>query len=106
MTIGPKTELIYYKLIVGKDGLSSRIESWVRKRKIIGVLQVLKGNERLANDKITVVRTHRFYIDPPLEMTVDETEKLMLGSRTFKITHILNPLEQSKHYEIDLLEEI
>lgn len=106
MTIGPKTELIYYKLTVGKDALSSRTESWTKKRKIIGVLQVLKGNERLADDKVTVVRTHRFYIDPPLEMTVSETEKLMLGDRTFKITHILDPFEQGRHYEIDLLEEI
>ena len=106
MVVGPKTELTYHKLVVGKDKLSSRTEAWPEKRKIIGVLHVLKGNERLANDKVTVVRTHRFYVDPPLEMTMDETEKLTLGTRTFKITHILNPMEQSRHYEIDLLEEV
>jgi len=105
MVVGPKTELVYYKLGVAKDRISSRTEAWRRKRKIIGVLHVLKGNERLANDKITVVRTHRFYIEPPLEMSVSETEKLMLGTRTFKVTHILNPMEQSRHYEIDLFEE-
>ncbi len=105
MTIGPKTELTYYKLIATKDRLSSRTETWTRKRKIIGVLNELKGDERLANDKVTIIRTHRFFIDPPLEMTACETEKFMLGSRTFKITHIHNPLEQSRHYEIDLLEE-
>lgn len=106
MVVGPKTELTYCKLTVGKDALSSRTEDWTPKRKITGVLHVLKGNERLANDKVTVVRTHRFYVDPPLEMTVSEEEKFILGSRTFKIVHILNPLEQSRHYEIDLLEEI
>lgn len=111
MTIGPKKELVYYKLVVGKDALSSRIETWSRKRKVTGVLQVLTGNERLANDKVTVIRTHRFYIEPPLEMSVSETEKLVLpevvdeGDRTFKITHIHNPMEQGRHYEVDLLEE-
>jgi len=106
VVVGPKTELTYYKLTVGKDKLSSRTEDWTKKRKIIGVLHVLKGNERLANDKVTVVRTHRLYVDPPLEMTVSETEKLMAGTRTFHVTHILNPMEQSRHYEIDLLEEV
>ena len=105
MSIGPKTELTYQKLTEAKDVLSSRTETWTKKRKITGVLRELKGDERLANDKVTLIRTHRFYIDPPLEMTVSVKEKFTLGTRTFRITYIHDPLEQGRRYEIDLLEE-
>ena len=106
MTYGPKVRLTLQKFTATKDRIGSRTTVWVDERRIKGSLVDLTGDERLSDDKLTVIKTHKFIINVPLELDLNEKKQFVLGTRTFKIVFIRNPLALGRHYEVDLYEEI
>ncbi len=102
--IGPKTQLVLQKYTEVSDGMGGYTVVYQSKRKMKGVLTSLTGNERMITGKEEVFRTHKFMVDYPLGLTITEKDKFVLGIRTFDIQVVVNPVEQDRHLEIDLLE--
>jgi len=70
------------------DNMGGYIKKWTGKRQIEGVLTSIRGNERLSQDRKTVVQTHRFYIDYPKALTITEKDRFIFGSTKFDIVLI------------------
>ena len=102
MVMGPKTELILERKTIADDQWHT--ETWRQVRKMKGVLISLYGNERFITGKTEVFRTHKFLVNYPKDLTITEKDKFTLGARKFNITTIVDPLEQHRHLEIELLE--
>jgi len=102
MVYGPKTELTLEGVTIADDQWHT--ETWRQVRKMKGVLISLPGNERFITGKTEAYRTHKFMVDYPKDLTITEKNRFTLGTRKLNITTIVDPLEQHRHLEIDLLE--
>ena len=104
--IGPKVQLELRRKNTTDDNAGSKTTTWEGKRRVSGTLVTLTGDERLSADKKTVIRTHNFYIDFPVGITITEEDKFCYGIRTFEIEHIGNiGANRSKELKITLNEE-
>lgn len=65
-----------------------------------GRLRPLTGNEILANDRIGLKTTHRFYCDV---INVIVTDRIFdsVSSSSYDIKFIKNPMQMNHHLEID-----
>lgn len=89
------------------DGMGSWITTVESLRNITGVLSTIRGAERFAADKITVVADFYWYIDFPVGETITEENIFQYGTREFKIIYIANlGANQNKRLRITLKEEI
>lgn len=102
MVMGPKTELTLERVTTADDQWHK--ETWRQVRKMKGVLIPLPGNERFITGKTEAYRTHKFMVDYPKDLTVTEKDRFTLGSQTFNIKSIVDPVEQHIHLEMDLWE--
>lgn len=86
------------------DGMGSRVETWADLgsfRGRISPLTRIDNQERLMQDKTTMITTHRIYCDP---MTVTPNNRIRWGTYYFEIIAITNPSEEYHHLEIDARE--
>lgn len=98
MVLGPKTQLILHHYIPVVEWEYYPI------RKVRGVFLPLSGDERFTTRQTTAYRTHKFIMDYPVGFTVTEADIFSLGDRRFDVKAIVDPAEQHRHLEIDLLE--
>lgn len=104
--IGPKIQLELRRKNIVDDGAGSKTTTWEGKRRVSGTLIEINGDERLSADKLTVIRTHKFYIDFPVGITITEKDRFYYGERIFKIEHIGNiGANRDKELKITLNEE-
>jgi SPP1 family predicted phage head-tail adaptor len=104
MVYGPKTEMTFQERELTEDSQGGHTESWTARRKIKGVLVPLKGSERMITGKQEVFATHKFFIDYPTGITIEENDRFILGDRTFDIQFVGDPGEQHRHLEIEMEE--
>jgi len=97
MVPGPKTELILHHYI-----LEAEFEDYPR-RKVRGVFLPISAEERFTTRQTTAYKTHKFIMDY-MGFEVRETDVFTLGDRRFNVKAVVDPAEQHRHLEIDLLE--
>lgn len=67
---------------------------------VSGRMRALNGNEVLANERIGLITTHRFYcavVDVEVKDRIFDSNK----SKTYEIKFVKNPMEMDDHLEID-----
>lgn len=84
------------------DGGGGVTSIWTNGVPFAGRLSILSASERLSSDKITVWATHKLYCDGA--EVLDETKRIIFGTRTFEVKAIQNPSAISHHLELTLLE--
>ena len=105
--IGKKVILELRRKTETDDGMGNVTTTWAGLRNITGVLSTIKGLERYAADKITVVADFNFYIDFPIGIVIEESDEFYLGQRRFKIIYINNlGASQNLRLKITLKEEV
>uniref|UniRef100_A0A6M3Y1I7 Putative head-tail joining protein n=1 Tax=viral metagenome TaxID=1070528 RepID=A0A6M3Y1I7_9ZZZZ len=105
--IGKKVTLELRRKTLVSDGMGGFVEGWAGLRNITGVLSTIRGDERLAADKITVVADYNFYIDFPIGVTITEKDIFVKGTTEYKIIYINNLGNvQDRRLQITLKEEI
>lgn len=83
------------------DGMGGWTEEWADSGTFRARISPLTSAERLAQDKVTGITTHRIYCD---NMTVTIEDRIKWGSVYFEIIGIINPSEAYEHLEIDARE--
>jgi len=105
--LGKKTILELRRKTEVSDGLGGFTTSWASLRNITGVLSTIRGAERVAADKITVIADYYFYIDYPIGVTITEEDIFVKGTTEYKIIYINNiGANQNRRLQITLKEEI
>ena len=104
--IGKKTILELRRKSLVSDGMGGFVEGWAGLRNITGVLSTLRGAERLAADKLTVIADYNFYIDYPIGVEITEKDIFVKGTTEYKIIYISNlGSNQNNRLQITLKEE-
>ena len=88
--IGKKVILELRRWTLTPDGMGGNTEGWAGLRNITGVLSTIRGAERLAADKLTVIADYNFYIDYPLGETITEEDIFVKDMTEYKIIYINN----------------
>ena len=105
--IGKKTTLELRRWTLTPDGMGGHTEGWAALRNITGVLSTIRGAERLAADKITVIADYNFYIDYPLGETITEEDIFVKGTTEYKIIYLNNyGANQNLRLKITLKKEV
>ena len=86
----PKVTLIYQTIQSFTDDLEGGAEpTWVSRRKIKGLLSVIKGSESFVADQLTTTVAYRFYCKEPDDITITENGQFLLGNlKTFSIQYV------------------
>ncbi len=79
------------------DGVGGVVHSWADLGSFRGRISPLSAQERLMQDKTTMLTTHKIYCDP---MTVTPEDRIRWGTYYFEIIAIINPSEKYSHLEI------
>jgi len=79
------------------DGQGGITSAWADNGTFRGRISSLSAEERMAQDKVTGVATHKIFCD---NMTVTLDDRIKWGSYYFEITGIKNPSEMYHHLEI------
>jgi len=109
MSIGPQTKLIFQTYIESDDDQGSTTEEWMEIGNINGTFISIKGEERYATDRITVVKTHYFLIDYPKTFDVNFDDRFvnMDDTKTYEIIDIIDiGASRGISLKITLLEKI
>ena len=105
--IGKKTVLELRRKSEVSDGMGGVTTTVESLRNITGVLSTIRGSERYAADKITVVADFYFYIDFPVGITITEKDIFIKGTTEYKIIYINNVgANQNRRLQITLKEEV
>ncbi len=91
-----QTLTLQSKTITG-DNMGGRTSSWADQGSFRGRISPLSAQERLTQDKTTMLTTHKIYCDP---MTVTPEDRIRWGTYYFEIIAIINPSEKYHHLEI------
>ena len=83
------------------DGMGGQVETYATVGSFRGRISPLTANERLLQNKETMLTTHRIYCDP---MSVMPNDRIKWGTYYFEIIGITNPSELYSHLEIDCRE--
>lgn len=82
------------------DGAGSFTETLNKVSDITGRMRPLTGNEILANEKLDLITTHRFYCAItdvlPGDYIYDSVK-----DKTYSVKFVKNPMEMDDHFEID-----
>ena len=101
--IGTKTEMELRRYTLVEDGMGGASVFYQGVRKLSGVLSSISGDEKLSQDRTTVIQTHNFYTDYIAGIT--EKDKLVFGARSFDIRCVENiGANQNKALKITLKE--
>lgn len=105
--IGKKVIMELRKKTTVSDGFGGFVTTVEGLRRIMGVLSVIKGDERLSADKLTVISSHYFYVDFPIGLTITAEHIFQYGTREFKIIYISDlGANQNKRLRITLKEGV
>ena len=105
--IGKKVIMELRRKTTTPDGMGGEIITEAALRNITGVLSTIRGAERLAADKITVVADFYWYIDYPLGETITEEDIFVKDTTEYKIIYINNMgHNQNGRLKITLKEEV
>jgi len=82
------------------DGAGSSTETLSKVSDIAGRMRPLTGNEILANEKLSLVTTHRFYC---AITDVREGDYIYdsVKAKSYEVRFVKNPMEMDDHFEID-----
>ena len=83
------------------DSMGGWTEAWADSGQFRARIRPLTSAERLTQDKVTGIATHRIYCD---NMTVTLEDRIKWGSYYFEIIGIRNPSEAYHHLEIEAKE--
>ena len=83
------------------DGQGGVTQTWTDYGSFRGRISPLTAQERLAQNKETMLTTHRIYCDP---MDVMPDDRIKWGDYYFEIIGITNPSESYHHLEIEARE--
>jgi len=89
---------------VTQDALMTPSVTWTKKRRNLRCrLQTVKAHERIMYMREGVDITHTITFQSRL--SIAETDRLVMGSRAFKIKGVINPDDQDRFYSISVKEE-
>lgn len=74
--------------------------TWTTVSTIKCALETLSKSERFIEGTEKLFATHRMYC--ATGTTIDETYRVTIGSKTYKVRSVENPMEMDKHLEIML----
>lgn len=82
------------------DGAGSSTETLNKVSAISGRMRPLTGNEILANEKLNLITTHRFYC---AITDVREGDYIYdsVKDKLYEVKFVKNPMEMDVHFEID-----
>ena len=107
MPIGKKTEMELRRKTEVPDGFGGFVVKQEGKRYITGILSTIRGAERFAADKITVVADFYWYIDFPIGLTITEEDIFVKDTTEYKIIYINDMgANQNGRLKITLKEEV
>lgn len=72
--------------------------SWAALTTIKCALETLGKNERFIEGTEKVFATHRMYC--AADTTIDETYRVTISSKTYKVRSVENPMEMDRHLEV------
>lgn len=84
------------------DGAGSWTEQLAKVSDTVGRLRPLNGNEILANEKLNLITSHRFYC-PVIDVNEGDYIYDTVKSWLFEVKFIKNPMQMDEHLEIDCL---
>jgi len=93
--------LILQTLTRTDDEMGGYTETWADSGTFRARISPLNSAERLMQDKVTGITTHRIYCD---NMDVSPDDRIKWGTYYFEIIGIINPSEAYRHLEIDVKE--
>lgn len=104
--IGQKTTLILQQLTNVSDNQGGYIEKWSSIRRIKGVMEATRGDERFYGESRTLFASHMFYCDFPTGATITEKDRFVKESNgeILEIVFVVNTAEQNRFLEITLKE--
>ena len=85
------------------DTMGGYTETWTTSGSFRARISPLTTNERLLQNKVTEMITHRVYCD---NMDVIEGDRILWGDLVFEVKGITNPSEAFDHLEIDVKEMV
>jgi len=83
------------------DGQGGFTEVWASAGTFLGRISPLTAQERLLQDKETMLTTHRIYCD---NMDILPDDRIKWGDYYFQVIGIINPSELYHHLEIEVRE--
>jgi head-tail adaptor len=105
---GEKVSVIIQTNTPVADGMGAEVPSWANTETINAILQPISGGEAYLQGKDSVIANYRMWIDAKQEdrtsRTLTEDQRILYGSRAFKILFVANQLEQGSSYVVDMLE--
>lgn len=84
------------------DGAGSYTEQRNKVNDTNGRMRPLSGNEILANEKLNLVTSHRFYC-PIQDVTEGDYIYDTVKDKFYEVKFVKNPMEMDDHLEIDCL---
>ena len=89
--------LTLYSLTETADGQGGVTNTWAAAGSFRGRISSLSSQEKMAQDKLTNIATHKIFCD---NMSVLTDDRIYWGDVIFQITGIVNPSEAYHHLEI------
>lgn len=84
------------------DNAGSYTEQLSKVSDTVGRLRPLSGNEILANEKLNLITSHRFYC-PVIDVNEGDYIYDTVKPRLFEVKYVRNPMDMDEHLEIDCL---
>lgn len=82
-----------------KNSIGSKVESWVEKSVVKGLINPLQGDERLTSDKKTLYATHKLYCGIT---KIIEKDRIYCDDVEYEVKFVRNPMYMSRFLEVDL----
>lgn len=82
------------------DGAGSSTEQLIKLADTTGRMRPLTGDEILANEKLNLITSHRFYC-PVQEIQNGDYIKDTVKDQLYDVKFVKNPMEMDDHLEVD-----
>jgi SPP1 family predicted phage head-tail adaptor len=102
--VGPKTTAQLKRITLTDDLMGGFIEGFSTIGEVNGTLVDVSGDERFDAMKQTVVATHKFFIDYPVNnLQITEKDRLIINSKEYYIKFVKNPFYANRFLTLTLL---
>lgn len=85
----------------GVDPGGSVTESLNKIADTVGRMRPLNGDEILANEKLNLITSHRFYC-PVTDVVAGDYIKDTVKNQLYEVKFVKNPMEMDDHLEVDV----
>lgn len=85
------------------DAGGSVTESLSKQSDIVGRMRPLSGDEILANEKLGLITSHRFYC-PVTDLKYGDYILDTVKSQLYEVKFVKNPMEMDDHLEVDVMQ--